>query len=265
MKQRIDKWLVENSKIESRIKAQKLIENGLILCNGKVVGKPSFAVDETDKVEISDNQMFKYVSRGGFKLEKALDSFNYSLDGKTVMDIGSSTGGFTDCALKNGAKKVIAIDVGTDLMDLKLRADQRVELHEKTDIRALDNKMFEVDVVVTDVSFISLKKIVDKLADTKCKLDFIALIKPQFECGKDIAKKFKGVILNKKIHIEILKDVLDYLMQKGFDIKGLDTSSIRGGDGNIEYLCYSSNIKTSNSILNFDIEKLVENAFKNSK
>lgn len=265
MKQRIDKWLVESGRVESRIKAQKLIDSRLVECNGKVVDKASFGLDETDEIKILDNQMFKYVSRGGFKLEKALASFNYSLYGKVVMDIGSSTGGFTDCALKNGAKKVVAIDVGTDLMDKDLRKDNRVDLHEKTDIRAVDDKMFEVDVVVTDVSFISLKKIVDKLADTKCKLDFIALIKPQFECGKDIAKKFKGVILNKKIHIAILKDMLDYLMQKGFDIKGLDTSSIRGGDGNIEYLCYSSNKKTSNPLINFDIEKLVENAFKNLK
>ena len=264
MKERIDKYLIKNGYVNSRIKAQKLIDEKLVLCNDKIIEKYSYLIDENDKIVIKQNDLFKFVSRGGFKLEKALNSFNYSLKNKVVMDIGSSTGGFTDCALQNGAKKVVAIDVGTDLMDKKLRESEQVELYEKTDIRNVENNMFlHIDTIITDVSFISLKKVLDKIVSTKVQVDFISLIKPQFECGKEIAQKYKGVVLNKNVHEKIIADILLYFNNNGFAIKGLEVSPIKGGDGNIEYLCYSSNKDSQN--INFDIHKLVEIAFSNAK
>lgn len=264
MKERIDKYLVNNNYVNSRIKAQKLIDEKLVLCNDNVVEKYSYIVTDDDKIVVKQNEMFKFVSRGGFKLEKALKSFNYSLKDKIVMDIGSSTGGFTDCALQNGAKKVVAVDVGTDLMDKKLRQNAQVELHEKTDIRSLDNDMFlPIDTIVTDVSFISLKKILDKIVSAQIKVDFICLIKPQFECGKEIAQKYKGIVLDKDLHEKIITDILSYLNSNGFAIKGIDVSPIKGGDGNIEYLCYSTN--KNGEDIGFDIHKLVEMAFSTLK
>lgn len=260
MKERIDKFLLNNGYVNSRIKAQKLIDEKLVFCNNKVVEKYSQMVDDSAKIEIKQNEMFKFVSRGGFKLEKALNVFGYSLKDKIVMDIGSSTGGFTDCAIQNGARKVIAIDVGTDLMDANLRSNDKVELHEKTDIRNVDDQLFQdVDTIVTDVSFISLKKILSKIKSTNVKIDFIALIKPQFECGREIALKYKGVILNKKVHEAVLNDLILCFNINGFFVLGVDVSPIKGGDGNIEYLCYSTNKSIQNAKI--DIHRLVENAF----
>lgn len=264
MKERVDKFLIHKGYVDSRIKAQKLIDEKLVYCNEKLVEKSSLMVDDTDKIVVKDNDMFKFVSRGGFKLEKSLNSFSYSLKDKVVMDIGSSTGGFTDCALQYGAKKVIAIDVGTALLDNKLRQNPKVNLYEKTDIRNVNDQLFaDIDTIVTDVSFISLKNIIDKIVSTNIKVDFIVLIKPQFECGRELAFKYKGIVLNKKVHENILKDIVLYLNINGFFVKGIDVSPIKGGDGNIEYLCYSSNKTTQN--ISFDIHSLVDRAFENLK
>ena len=264
MSNRIDKEIVNRNLVASRSKVQELISNGFVECNGKIVKKSSFQVNESDEIKILENETLKYVSRGGLKLEKAINKFKIDMNNKVVMDIGSSTGGFTDCALQHGAKKVIAIDVGTDIMDKSLRLDSRIELHEKTNIKNLKHKYFEnIDIITTDVSFISIKKIIDKIYQEQIKVDLICLIKPQFECGKEIADKYKGIILNKSIHISIIKDIINYFKQKDFYIKELDSSPIRGGDGNIEYVSYFSN--KDNDIKSINIEEIVKKAFKEQK
>ncbi len=259
---RLDKELVEKSLVPSRSKAQELIKEGFILVNGKVVDKSNYIVKETDVIEIKENDKLKYVSRGGLKLDKAINEFNIDMTNKRVMDIGSSTGGFSDCALQYGASQVVAVDVGTNLMHESLRNHSRIDLHEQTNFKEFDSKYFkDIDIAVCDVSFISLKRIIDKIASENAKIDMVCLIKPQFECGKELADKYKGIILNKQIHIDIIKDMINYFNEKGFYVKNLTSSPIRGGDGNIEYLTLISNKIDSNKDIN--IEDLVYNTFKN--
>ena len=259
--ERLDKELVKRGLAESRTKAQELIGKGLVLVNGVVVTKLSYNVADNDAITIQDNELFKYVSRGGFKLEKAIKVFGYDMIGKSVMDIGSSTGGFTDCALQHGAKSVLAIDVGTDVMHPSLRNDSRVELHENTNIKDVPLSYFDgIDVVVVDVSFISLTKIIEKVAESKKTLDMLCLIKPQFECGREIASKYNGLILNKDIHYKILQSMIDMFNQYGYSVLGLDYSPIKGGDGNIEYIVHISNINPTNKTI--DIKQLINIAFE---
>jgi 23S rRNA (cytidine1920-2'-O)/16S rRNA (cytidine1409-2'-O)-methyltransferase len=259
---RLDKELVEKSLVPSRSKAQELIKEGFILVNGKTINKANYIVKETDIIEIKENDKLKYVSRGGLKLDKAINEFNIDMTNKTIMDIGSSTGGFSDCALQYGASQVVAVDVGTNLMHESLRNHSRIDLHEQTNFKVFDSKYFkDIDIAVCDVSFISLKRIIDKIASENAKIDMVCLIKPQFECGKEIADKYKGIILNKQIHIDIIKDMIDYFNEKGFYVKNLTSSPIKGGDGNIEYLTLISNKIDSNKDIN--IEDLVYNTFKN--
>ena len=261
MKNRIDKELLKRQLVPSRAKAQELIEMGYVKCNGKVIKKCNYLVNEDDKLELIDNDRLKYVSRGGLKLEKAINEFNINFQQLNVMDIGSSTGGFCDCALQNGASSIIAIDVGTDLLHHTLRTNPKIELHEQTNFKDLEHKYFErINIITCDVSFISLKKIVDKIHKENIKVDMVCLIKPQFECGKEIASKYKGIILNKEIHLTIIKDLIDYFNNLGFFVKALTSSPIKGGDGNIEYLTYISNKINSNS--NINISNIVNRAFK---
>lgn len=258
---RLDKELVERNLVDSRTKAQELIEKKLVTCNCKIIDKPSYKVSSDDIIKIKENDCFKYVSRGGLKLEKAILNFSLDLKNKNIMDIGSSTGGFTDCALQNGAKKVVAIDVGTDLLHEKLRKNPKVELHEKVNIKNLDNKLFEnIDFITIDVSFISAITVINKIKDTGIKVDIMCLIKPQFECGRNIANKYKGIILNKKIHKEIIETFIKNINKLGFYIKKLDFSPIRGGDGNIEYISLITNKECKNSVVNVDC--VIKNAFK---
>jgi len=261
---RLDKELVEKSLVPSRSKAQELIKEGFILVNGKTINKANYIVKETDIIEIKKNDKLKYVSRGGLKLEKAINEFNIDMTNKTVMDIGSSTGGFTDCALQHGASKIIAVDVGTNLMHETLRNNPKIDLHEQNNFKEFESNYFkEIDMAVCDVSFISLKRIIDKIASENVSIDMVCLIKPQFECGKEIADKYKGVILNKQIHIDIIKDMIDYFNQKGFFVKNITSSPIRGGDGNIEYLTLISNKVDKN--ININIEELVYKCFKENR
>ena len=260
MANRLDKELLLRKLVPSRSKAQELIKNNLVLCNGKIVNKASFLVNLEDKIKILDNDKLKYVSRGGLKLEKAINEFNIDFKGLRIMDIGSSTGGFCDCAIKYGAKKIIAIDVGTNLMHESLRNNKIIDLHEKTNFKELDSKYFKnLDFIVCDVSFISLKIIIDKIAKEKIKTDLVCLIKPQFECGKVIATKYKGIILNKQIHLDIINDLINYFNSLNFFLKDFTFSSIKGGDGNIEYLVYISNKENKNKII--DIKEIVNQAF----
>lgn len=261
MKDRLDKVLVYRKMVDSRSKAQELINSSLVKVNGKIISKCNFNISSDDKIEILDNDILKYVSRGGLKLEKAINVFNIDFNNKNVMDIGSSTGGFCDCALKHGAKHIIAIDVGTNLLHENLRNDKRIDLYEQTNFKTLNSKYFkDIDIITCDVSFISLIKIIEKIKSERIIVDMICLIKPQFECGKEIATRYKGIILNKSIHIDIINNMITRINELGFYIKGLDYSPIHGGDGNIEYITYITNKDKSN--IKIDVQKLVNKAFK---
>ena len=263
MKNRIDKELVNRSLVPSRAKAQELIRSNFVKCNGKIIDKCNYIVDQDDILLILENDKLKYVSRGGLKLEKAINEFKVDFVDKRVMDVGSSTGGFCDCALQHGAKSIIAIDVGTNLLDERLRKNSKIELYEQTNFRDLENKFFDnIDIITCDVSFISLKKIIEKISAEKINVDIVCLIKPQFECGKDIATRYKGIILNKEIHVMIIEDLFKYFNSLGFYVKGLTVSPIKGGDGNIEYLTYISN--NINVNIDVNILNIVKCAFKNN-
>ena len=262
MNNRLDKELVERKLVSSRSKAQELLKNGFVCCNGIKIEKGSHKVNKSDIITLLSNDTLKYVSRGGLKLEKAINCFGIDFNNKQVMDIGSSTGGFTDCSLQHGAKSVTAVDVGSNLMSDKLRNDNRVKLYEKTNIKNLSHDFFEkIDIITVDVSFISIKHVLNKIFSENIKVDLICLIKPQFECGKEIADKYKGIILNKEVHKSILKDIIEHFNNYGFMIKNLDSSPIRGGDGNIEYISYFSNKELSKN-KDIDIDLIVEQAFK---
>ena len=263
MENRLDIWLVENMGIKSRSKAQELIKGGYVLLNGEAVTKAGYKVGARDDIRVLENEVMKYVSRGGLKLEKAIREFSLDFKDKTVLDIGSSTGGFTDCALKAGAKKVIAVDVGTDVMDAGLRQDSRVELYENTDIRDFPGEKYsDIDLAVCDASFISLPAALKNL-DNSRDFTLIALIKPQFECGVKAAKKYRGVIADRALHVEIVKNVLSAMEYIGFFAKNITWSPICGGDGNIEYIAEFVREKRGiQGIAEGEIEELTENAFK---
>ena len=257
---RLDKELVLRGLVPSRSKAQELIDNKYIKINGQIATKASMSINDNDVIEIISNDTLKYVSRGGLKLDKAINEFDIDFNNKIVMDIGSSTGGFTDCALQHGASKVIAIDVGTNVMVESLRNDNRVELHEQLNIKDAPKELFkDVDIIVSDVSFISLKKVIDKIVEQDNKYNMVLLVKPQFECGKDIADKYKGIILDKEIHYSILKDITKYLEERDYYINNICSSPIKGGDGNIEYLIF---VKPTNNNMNINYKELIDNAFK---
>ena len=226
--------------VKSRSAAAEMIKSGSISVNGSVITKPSFTVNDGDSVFIT-GEVLKYVGRGGLKLEKAIDFFSIDLSGRTCLDIGASTGGFTDCMLQNGAKLVYAVDVGTDQLDEKLRADSRVISMEKTDIRNVGDSIPAVDFISIDVSFISLKLV---LPSAKAHLKrggcAVALIKPQFEAGKASLNK-KGVVRDEKIRNRICSEISDFAASIGFTVGNIIISPITGGDGNTEYLIYLLN------------------------
>ena len=257
---RLDKELVARNLVESRTKAQELISSGGVLVNDKVQTKDSLLINIDDKIEIINAEALKYVSRGGFKLEKAINVFKLDFKEKVILDIGSSTGGFTDCSLQNGAKRVVSVDVGTNVMHKNLRENPKVELHENTNIKDLPHdKFLGVDYIVCDVSFVSLEPIVEKISNENIYVDMICLIKPQFECGRQIATKYGGVIKSKTIHKEVLNKVVKFFNKNNFYLNGLDFSPIKGGDGNIEYISHYSNKINEN--INVEIEKVVNVAF----
>lgn len=259
MKERLDKYLVSNDFVATRTKSKELIKSNNVKVNDKIVTKASYIVKDHDKVEIIDSSSIKYVSRAGLKLEGAIDSFNLDLQDKNIMDIGSSTGGFTDCSLRHGAKRVVAIDVGTDLMADSLRDDERVELYEQLNFKNAPSNLFEnIDIIVSDVSFISLKHIIDRISLEDKDFELIFLIKPQFECGKEIADKFKGIINDKEVHKDVILDIITYFKKYGYNIIGLDVSKIQGKSGNTEYLAH---FKRTEDATKIDIETIVNKAF----
>lgn len=265
MTQRIDLWLVQHKNIESRSKAQALIRMGNVICNGKIVMKTSQMVSEQDCIEISSYDYMKYVSRGGLKLEKAIQVFHLDFSGKKVLDIGSSTGGFTDCALQHGAESVIAVDVGKKVMHSSLAEDIRVELHEETDIRDFPlERLKEIDYVVCDVSFISLLSVIKPLKSAQGNFELVLLIKPQFECGAQIARRYKGVVLDKKVHRNLLNHVIQEMRDYSFFLKEITYSPVCGGDGNIEYISHFDR-RESDMISFIEIDNIVETAFGSLK
>lgn len=238
-KKRLDTVLVEQGFFDTRSKAQAAIMAGQILVNDLKIDKPGTQVTDEVKIKIIGNKL-PYVSRGGLKLEKALKVFPISLNDKTVADIGASTGGFTDCSLQNGARKVYAIDVGYGQLAWSLRNDERVVNMERTNVRYLDETSLpeKIQIATIDVAFISLDKVlpaVRKLLSTDGCV--IALIKPQFEAGRDKVGK-KGVVREPKVHEEVIEKVIEMAKEEKFGIGGLDYSPIKGPEGNIEYLLY---------------------------
>ncbi len=259
-KERLDILLVDKGICQSRERAKTNIMAGLIFVDGQRVDKAGEKVS-VDAEIIFKGQEMPYVSRGGFKLEKAMKKFDIELKDKVCMDIGASTGGFTDCMLQNHASKVFSVDVGYGQFAWKLRVDERVVCMERTNIRYVTPEDIGVplDFASIDVSFISLKTIMpavkNLLGDTG---EVVALIKPQFEAGKDKVGK-KGVVRDKAVHFEVIEKIVDYLLENEFTIFGLDFSPIKGPEGNREYLVYFS--KDKNAISEFskeDIQTIVD-------
>ena len=238
-KTRLDVLLVERGLQESRQKAQATIMSGLVFVKGQRVDKPGTAVPNDAEIEVRGNAL-KYVSRGGLKLEKAMAAFPIDLHDAVCGDIGASTGGFTDCMLQNGARKVYAVDVGYGQLAWSLRSDERVVCMERTNARYLTHEQIpeELDFASVDVSFISLKLILPPLCGLLRQGGHVAcLVKPQFEAGKEKVGK-KGVVRDPAVHLEVLEHFLDYAKESGFTVLGLTYSPIRGPEGNIEYLGY---------------------------
>ena len=235
---RIDVELVNRGLFPTRSKAILAIKDRIVYCNQKLVTKGGLEVSSDSLIEIR-GETLPYVSRGGLKLAKAVEYWNIDLSNKIMIDIGSSTGGFCDVALKNNIQKVYAIDVGKDQFDKELKKDSRIELHEQTDFREIDNSIIQdASVACIDVSFISVTKLMEKLGSLNNLKEIVCLIKPQFECGKEIADKFKGVIKDEEERNKAIRKVTSEFEKIGFKEVGVIASPIKGGDGNIEYLAY---------------------------
>ena len=260
---RLDLFIKEKYNF-SREYSKEIILKGYVKIDGKVILKPSFKVFKNSNLELLENAIPKYVSRGGFKLEKALEYFKIDLTDKICLDIGASTGGFSDCMLKNGAKKIYAVDVGTNQLDKSLLNNEKIISMENTDIRKIDKFKEKVDFISVDVSFISLKKITGNFHNfLKEKGQIIALIKPQFEAGKENIDK-NGIVKNKKIHKKVLGDLYTFFNEINLKCNGITFSPIKGSKGNIEYLInltYTENKKN----INLDISKIIEEAFEKLK
>ena len=239
MKKRLDVLLVEKGLAPSREKAKAYIMEGKVFVENQREDKPGTNFDENSHIELHGKKL-AYVSRGGLKLEKALKTFPVDLSEAVCMDIGASTGGFTDCMLQNGASKVFSVDVGYGQFDWSLRQNPRVVLMEKTNVRYLKPEDIgeSLDFASCDVSFISLSKILPAVFPIlKENGSMICLIKPQFEAGRDNVGK-RGVVRNPKIHREVIAEVFEFTQALGFTVKGLTFSPIKGPNGNIEYLMY---------------------------
>ena len=238
-KERLDVLLVQQGLANSRELAKAYIMAGNVYVDGQKEDKAGTKVAVTAKLEVKGNQM-KYVSRGGYKLEKAMDVFGIRLNGKICLDIGASTGGFTDCMLQNGASKVYAIDVGYGQFAGKLRNDERVVCLEKTNVRYVTHEQVpdEGDFASIDVSFISLTKVLPAVLGVLGeKGQLVCLIKPQFEAGREKVGK-KGVVRDSSVHREVIEMIVEYVRTQSLGILGLDFSPIKGPEGNIEYLIY---------------------------
>ena len=264
MKERLDVLLVKRNLVESREKAKAIIMSGNVFVEGQREDKAGATFSDEVQIEIK-GQTLPYVSRGGLKLEKAVTNFDVNLQDKVCTDVGSSTGGFTDCMLQNGAKKVFAIDVGRGQLAWKLRQDDRVVCMEKTNIRYVTPEDLgeAIDFSSIDVSFISLTKVLLPIRNyLKEDGQIVDLIKPQFEAGREKVGK-KGVVREKSTHYEVIELVISYALSIGFELLNLDYSPIKGPEGNIEYLVHLQKTETIGKLEELDIDwkVIVENAF----
>lgn len=265
MKERLDVLLVKRNLAGSREKAKAIIMSGIVYVDGQKEDKAGTTFPEDVQIEVRGHTL-PYVSRGGLKLEKALKCFNVSVEGKVCTDVGSSTGGFTDCMLQNGAVKVYAIDVGRGQLDWKLRQDERVVCMEKTNIRYVKPEDLgePIDFSSIDVSFISLSKVLGPIRDYLTDNGQItALIKPQFEAGREKVGK-KGVVRDKSTHIEVIDNVIAYALSIGFRVLDLTFSPIKGPEGNIEYLVHLEKCQPQEAAVEekIDVKTVVSEAFE---
>ena len=256
MKDRLDILLVKRGLAESREKAKAVIMSGIVYVDGQKEDKAGQTFADTANIEVRGNTL-KYVSRGGLKLEKAMECFDVSVKDKVCMDIGASSGGFTDCMLQNGAKKVYAVDVGHGQLAWKLRNDTRVVVMEKTNIRYVKPEDIgeSIDFASIDVSFISLSKVLPAAYNLFGESgEIVALIKPQFEAGREKVGK-KGVVREKSTHIEVIQNCFAYAEENGFFVRELEFSPVKGPEGNIEYLYHL--VKSGDIDSDIDIEAVV--------
>ncbi len=254
-KQRLDQYLVEKGLVPSRSMAQSVIMAGEVYVNGQKASKAGETVTGEEEIELRGKTL-QYVSRGGLKLEKAMQVFPINITGKICMDIGASTGGFTDCMLQNGASRVYSVDVGYGQLAWKLRQDERVVNLERTNIRYVTEEQVpdRLDFFSVDVSFISLKLVLPVAFSLLQEDGYgVCLIKPQFEAGREKVGK-KGVVRDPEVHIEVIERVLEFTKEIGFSVLGLDYSPVRGPEGNIEYLMY---VGKRGETQEFDISTLV--------
>ena len=256
MKERLDVLLVNNGLAESREKAKRTIMAGLVTVDGRLEDKPGSRFDIDSDVQVK-GQECPYVSRGGLKLEKAIEEWGVSCDGAVCVDMGASTGGFTDCMLQHGARKVYAIDVGYGQLDYKLRTDERVINMEKTNIRYMDTSLIEepVDLISIDVSFISVKHMFPVAAQILSEDGkILCLVKPQFEAGREQVGK-GGIVRDPAVHSEVIIKVMGYASDNGLYPLALSWSPIKGTKGNIEYILLLSRKKCDNYI---DVDEVVK-------
>lgn len=267
-KKRLDVMLVEQGLAESREKAKAIIMSGIVYVDGEKEDKAGSTFAETASIEVRGKTL-KYVSRGGLKLEKAMQVFPIELEGKVCMDVGASTGGFTDCMLQNGAVKVYSVDVGYGQLAWKLREDERVICMEKTNIRYVKPEDIgdKIEFASVDVSFISLSKVLPPLRDLlKEDAEVVCLIKPQFEAGREKVGK-KGVVRDKSVHVEVIENVSCFALTSGFEILGLDFSPVKGPEGNIEYLIHlrkTAEIQENGILLEEDYKKTIKQLVEDS-
>ena len=262
MNERLDVMLVNRGLAVSREQAKAIIMSGIVYVDNIKEDKAGSTFDEKAQIEVRGNTL-KYVSRGGLKLEKAMDCFGVSLAGKVAMDVGSSTGGFTDCMLQNGAVKVYSVDVGHGQLAWKLRNDERVVCMEKTNIRYVtpDDIEDRIEFASIDVSFISLTKVLPPVKELLTDDgEIVCLIKPQFEAGREKVGK-KGVVRDQKVHVEVVEMIVDFARQIGFKTLDLSYSPIKGPEGNIEYLLYITKDQTKEN-KEFDIKAMVEESHR---
>ena len=263
MKIRLDAALTEQGLAASREKAKSVIMSGIVYVNNQKADKPGQVIDSQDHIEVR-GETLRYVSRGGLKLEKAMKSFSIELRDCVCADIGASTGGFTDCMLQNGARKVYAVDVGYGQLAWTLRTDPRVVNLERTNIRYITEEQISesVDFISVDVSFISLKlvlPVVYRLLNSGCKA--ICLVKPQFEAGRENVGK-KGVVRDPRIHNQVVTQIKSFAQQTGFDLLGLDYSPIKGPEGNIEYLLCLRKGEGRDLLAEYAVEVVVEESHR---
>ena len=261
MKKRLDILVYEKGFAESREKAKAIIMAGQVYVDNQKADKCGTSYEENVNLEVRGS-VLKYVSRGGLKLEKAIQNFDFDLNDKITMDIGASTGGFTDCMLQNGAKKVYSIDVGYGQLAWKLRTDERVVNLERTNMRKVTREQVpdEIDFFSVDVSFISLKLILPVARELMAEnAQAVCLIKPQFEAGRGKVGK-KGVVRDPAVHIEVVQNIINFCLENGFDVLNLDFSPIKGPEGNIEYLIHLRKSEDEKLLTDITAEKLVENS-----